>query len=69
MLRLHCLRVHADQLRLRTPLVLWALGYFVSTVGIEEDVIKRYVKHQKKEEKLAEEQQHKFDFESFENFV
>ncbi len=40
----------------------WARGYFVSTVGIDEDIIKRYVKHQKKEEKLIEEQQHKFDF-------
>ena len=39
-------------------------GYFVSTVGIDEDVLKRYVKHQEKEEKLAEEQQHKFDFKS-----
>ena len=40
----------------------WARGYFVSTVGIDEDVIKRYVKHQEKEEKLEEDQQHKFDF-------
>ncbi|MDZ7742949.1 MAG: IS200/IS605 family transposase [Bacteroidota bacterium] len=40
----------------------WARGYFVSTVGIDEEIIKRYVKHQEKEEKLVEEQQHKFDF-------
>ena len=40
----------------------WARGYFVSTVGIDEDVIKRYVKHQKEEEKRIEEQQHRFDF-------
>jgi REP-associated tyrosine transposase len=40
----------------------WARGYFVSTVGIDEDVIKRYVKHQEKEEKQVEEQQHRFDF-------
>ncbi len=40
----------------------WARGYFVSTVGIDEDVIKRYVKHQEKEERQIEEQQHKFDF-------
>jgi putative transposase len=25
---------------------LWARGYFVSTVGIDEFIIKRYVKHQ-----------------------
>ena len=40
----------------------WARGYFVSTVGIDEDVIKRYVKHQEKEERQIEEQQHRFDF-------
>ena len=40
----------------------WARGYFVSTVGIDEDVIKRYVKYQEKEERQIEEQQHRFDF-------
>ena len=32
----------------------WARGYFVSTVGIDEEVIKRYVQHQEKEEKKQE---------------
>ncbi len=40
----------------------WARGYFVSTIGIDEEVIKRYVKHQEEEEKRTEEQQHRFDF-------
>lgn len=40
----------------------WARGYFVSTVGIDEEVIKRYVKHQEEQEKLIEEQQLGFDF-------
>ena len=40
----------------------WARGYFVSTVGIDEDVIKRYVKYQEEEGKRIEEQQHRFDF-------
>jgi putative transposase len=40
----------------------WARGYFVSTVGIDEDLIKRYVKYQEDEEKRVESQQHKFDF-------
>jgi len=40
----------------------WARGYFVSTVGIDEETIKRYVKYQEKQEKQIEEQQHKFDF-------
>lgn len=40
----------------------WARGYFVSTVGIDEDVIKRYVKYQEEEEKKIETQQQRFDF-------
>ena len=40
----------------------WARGYFVSTVGIDEELIKRYVKYQEDEEKRIESQQHKFDF-------
>jgi putative transposase len=40
----------------------WARGYFVSTVGIDEEVIKRYVNYQEEEEKRTEEQQHRFDF-------
>jgi putative transposase len=40
----------------------WARGYFVTTVGIDEDMIKRYVKYQEDEEKRVESQQHKFDF-------
>ena len=40
----------------------WARGYFVSTVGLDEDMIRPYVKHQEKEEKRVEDQQKKFDF-------
>lgn len=40
----------------------WARGYFVSTVGLDEEMIKKYVKHQEKEEKKAESQQQKFEF-------
>ena len=40
----------------------WARGYFVSTVGLDEDMIKKYVKYQEKEEKSIEEKQQKFDF-------
>ena len=40
----------------------WARGYFVSTIGLDEDMIKRYVKHQEKEEKKVENQQQSFDF-------
>ena len=34
----------------------WARGYFVSTVGIDEDKIRRYVKYQEQEERKAETQ-------------
>ena len=40
----------------------WARGYFVSTIGIDADLIRRYVKYQEEEEKRNEEQQHRFDF-------
>ena len=40
----------------------WARGYFVSTEGIDEEVIKRYVKYQEEQEKKIESQQQRFDF-------
>ncbi len=39
----------------------WAKGYFVSTVGLDEEMIKRYVKYQEKEEKKEEDMQLRFD--------
>jgi putative transposase len=32
----------------------WARGYFVSTVGIDEDKIKRYVKYQEEQDRKEE---------------
>jgi putative transposase len=32
----------------------WSRGYFVNTVGINEDVIRRYVKYQEEEDKKEE---------------
>ena len=40
----------------------WARGYFVSTVGLDEDTIRKYVKHREKEEKRMENQQQRYDF-------
>ncbi len=40
----------------------WARGYFVSTVGLDEEMIRKYVKHQENEEKRVEDNQQKFDF-------
>jgi putative transposase len=31
---------------------LWARGYFVSTVGVDEEVIRRYVRHQSKHNQI-----------------
>ena len=32
----------------------WARGYFVSTVGVDEEIVRRYIQHQEKEEKRRE---------------
>ncbi len=34
----------------------WAKGYCVDTIGLDEDKIKKYVKHQEKQERLEEQQ-------------
>jgi len=38
----------------------WARGYFVSTVGVDEEVIRRYIQHQEKEEKRREEDNNEY---------
>jgi putative transposase len=38
----------------------WARGYFVTTIGLDEDMIRRYVKYQEEEEK--KEEQDRTDF-------
>ena len=40
----------------------WARGYFVNTVGVDEEMIRKYVKYQEKEEKREEKQQDSFRF-------
>ena len=42
----------------------WARGYFVDTIGINMDVIKRYVKYQEGEDRKEESNQHGFDFDN-----
>ena len=39
----------------------WSRGYFVTTVGIDEDIIRRYVKYQEGEDKREESQTRNFD--------
>lgn len=38
----------------------WARGYFVNTVGLDEDMICRYVKYQEDEERKAEQDRQDF---------
>lgn len=35
----------------------WARGYFVSTIGVDEETIRKYVRYQEKEEKREEKDQ------------
>ena len=30
--------------------IVWSPGYFVSSVGVDEDIIRRYVEHQGKQD-------------------
>ncbi len=39
----------------------WSRGYFVTTVGVDEEIIKRYVKYQENEDKKEESQTRNFD--------
>ena len=38
----------------------WTRGYFVNTIGLNEDMINRYVKYQEEEEKREERDQNDF---------
>lgn len=39
----------------------WSRGYFVTTVGVDEEIIRRYVKYQESEDKKEESQTRNFD--------
>ena len=40
----------------------WSRGYCSSTVGLDEEKIRKYVKYQEQQERLHEDQQQSFDF-------
>jgi len=42
----------------------WQRGYFVDSVGANEEIIRRYVKHQDRAEKEEEERQQNLEFSS-----
>ena len=47
---IHLARVYAERRRNFVGQSFWARGYFVSTVGRDEEVIRRYIRDQKKED-------------------
>jgi putative transposase len=51
---IHLARVYAERKRNFVGQNFWARGYFVSTVGRDEEVIRNYIRHQEKEDKRLE---------------
>ena len=47
---IHLARVYAERKRNFTGQHFWARGYFVSTVGRDEAVIRAYIRHQERED-------------------
>jgi putative transposase len=51
---IHLARVYGEKRRNFVGQHFWARGYFVSTVGRDEEVIRRYIRHQEEEDKRLE---------------
>jgi putative transposase len=51
---IHVARVYGERKRNFVGQHLWARGYFVSTVGRDEAVIRAYIQHQEKEDRRLE---------------
>ena len=51
---IHLARVYGERKRSFVGQHFWARGYFVSTVGRDEAVIREYIKHQEQEDKRLE---------------
>jgi putative transposase len=47
---IHLARVYGDRKRNFAGQSFWARGYFVSTVGRDEEVIRNYIRHQEQED-------------------
>jgi len=54
---IHIARVYAEKRRNFVGQHFWARGYFVSTVGRDEEVIRRYIRHQEAEDTRLEQMQ------------
>ena len=54
------IRIHLEFGKKRNPLIqrdFWSRGYYVSTVGINEEIIKKYVENQWKQDKYIDGEQ------------
>ena len=51
---IHLARVYGERKRNFAGQSFWARGYFVSTVGRDEEVIRNYIRHQEKEDERLE---------------
>ena len=48
---IHLARVYGERKRSFVGQSFWARGYFVSTVGRDEEMIREYIRHQEHEDK------------------
>ena len=48
---IHIARVYLGQKKNYSGMHFWARGYFVSTVGADEELIREYIRHQESEDK------------------
>jgi putative transposase len=51
---IHLARVYGERKRNFVGQHFWARGYFVSTVGRDEESIRQYIQHQEEEDKRLE---------------
>ena len=51
---IHIARVYSERKRSFVGHHFWARGYFVSTVGRDEEVIREYIRHQEHEDRRVE---------------
>ena len=51
---IHVARVYGEHRRNFVGQLFWARGFFVSTVGRDEEVIRQYIRHQEDEDKRLE---------------
>ena len=54
---IHVARMYAGRKRNYVGQSFWARGYFASTVGRDEQVIREYIRHQEKEDRRVDQMQ------------